>query len=147
MRMDRSSAAAEASDRPSGAQETTRATSALSARACKNLAGMPSVTLLPHSGAEGRLPASDALYVSAGATAPLDIWLDALRPAGRLLFPLTPDGHGSASGAGGMLLVTRVQDRYAARFICPVMIIECAGGRNHEMAKKLEAAGAKVEIK
>ena len=113
---------------------------ALSARACKNLAGMPSVTLLPHSGAEGRLPACDALYVSAGATAPLDIWLDALRPAGRLLFPLTPDGHGSASGAGGMLLVTRVQDRYAARFICPVMIIECAGGRNHEMAKKLAHA-------
>lgn len=114
---------------------------ALAERASKNLAGVRGVTLLSHSGSEGRLPACNALYVSAGATAPLDLWLDALRPAGRLLFPLTPDGHGDAAGAGGMLLVTRIKEhRFAARFVCPVMIIDCAGGRDHEIAKRLAQA-------
>jgi protein-L-isoaspartate(D-aspartate) O-methyltransferase len=113
----------------------------LAERASKALAGSPNVTVLPYSGAEGRLPACNAVYVSAGATGPLDIWLDALRPAGRLLFPLTPDGHGAMPGLGGMLLVTRVkEDQFAARFVCPVMIIECAGARDSEMAKKLAEA-------
>lgn len=113
----------------------------LAARASKNLAGIPGVTLLSQSGSEGRLPACNALYVSAGATAPLDLWLDALRPAGRLLFPLTPDGHGHAGGAGGMLLVTRIrEDRLAARFVCQVMIIDCAGGRDPDTGKKLAQA-------
>ena len=44
-----------------------------------------------HSATRGRaLPPCDVIYVSAAATAPLDNWLDALRPGGRLLFPLTP---------------------------------------------------------
>ena len=51
----------------------------------------------------------DAIYVSAGATLPLDSWADALRPNGRLLFPLTPgDRPSGAPGAGAMLLPTRV---------------------------------------
>lgn len=113
---------------------------ALAQRASKALSGLSSVTLLPHSGSEGRLPACDAIYVSAGATRPLDLWLDALRPSGRLLFPLTPDGHGNISGAGGMLLVSASKDQFSARFVCPVMIIECAGGRDPETGKKLAQA-------
>lgn len=110
-------------------------------RASRNLADLRNVTVCPRSGAEGTLPDCDAVYVSAGATAPLDIWLDALRPSGRLLFPLTPDGHRGMPGLGGMLLVTRVSEgRFDARFLSPVMIIPCVGARDHETAEKLAHA-------
>src|ERR1700733_14252429 len=66
---------------------------------------LPNVTVYQRSGAEASLPSCDAVYVSAGSTAPLQNWLDALRPGGRLLVPLTPDGVGDRPGLGGMLLV------------------------------------------
>ena len=113
----------------------------LADRAAKNLASLAHVILYPRSGAEGSLPKCDAIYVSAGATAPLDIWLDALNPGGRLLFPLTPDGVGDMPGAGAMLLVIRsAQNQFDARFVSAVMIIPCIGARDSEMAKKLAEA-------
>lgn len=113
----------------------------LAKRATDSLADRSNVIVYSQSGAAETLPASDAIYVSAGATAPLDSWLDALRPGGRLLFPLTPDGHREMPGIGAMLLVTRVtEERLDARFLCPVMIIPCAGARDAETAKKLADA-------
>ena len=114
---------------------------ALAERATQCLADLPNVTVYPHSGAEGSLPNCNAIYVSAGSTAPLQGWLDALSPSGRLLFPLTPDGAGELPGLGGMLLITRVtEEQFDARFISPVMIIPCVGGRDSETAKKLAEA-------
>jgi protein-L-isoaspartate(D-aspartate) O-methyltransferase len=113
----------------------------LARRATANLAHLSQVTVIPRSGAEGSLPESDAIYVSAGATAPLDPWLDALHPAGRLLFPLTPNDSEGKLGAGNMLLVTRVaEERFDARFVSPVMIFPCLGGRDEEAAKNLAEA-------
>lgn len=63
----------------------------LSERAANNRAGFSNVNVQACSGAPGELPDCEAIYVNAGATAPLDAWLDALRPNGRLLFPLTPN--------------------------------------------------------
>ena len=114
---------------------------ALAERATANLADMDNVVVYGRSGAEGPLPACNMIYVNAGATAPLDVWLDALLPGGRLLFPLTPDGPGGTPGAGGMLLITRMPpDRYSARFVMPVMFISCVGARDEETAKKLAEA-------
>jgi protein-L-isoaspartate(D-aspartate) O-methyltransferase len=113
----------------------------LAERASRNFDCLPRVTVIPSSGAEGSLPECDSIYVSAGATAPLDLWLDALPPTGRLLFPLTPDGPGDVPGVGGMLLVTRgAEERFDARFVCPVMIIPCVGARDSETAGKLAEA-------
>lgn len=113
----------------------------LARRAAVNLAHLSQVTVVGRSGAEGSLPESDVIYVSAGATAPLDLWLDALRPSGRLLFPLTPSGNDGKLGMGKMLLVTRAtQERFDARFVCPVMIFPCFGGRDEETGKKLAEA-------
>ena len=113
----------------------------LARRAALNLAHLSQVTVMARSGAEGSIPESDVIYVSAGATAPLDCWLDALRPSGRLLFPLTPEAAGGRPGMGNMLLVTRVADQsFHAQFICPVMFIPCVGGRDEETGKKLAAA-------
>ncbi|MES1245437.1 MAG: protein-L-isoaspartate(D-aspartate) O-methyltransferase [Acidobacteriota bacterium] len=107
----------------------------LAERAAANLADRPNVEVRNRSGSEGALPECDVLYVSAGATDPMDSWLDALRPGGRLLFPLTP-----AQGPGAMLLVTRTPDGLAARFVCQAMFIPCLGARDEEVARRLAEA-------
>jgi protein-L-isoaspartate(D-aspartate) O-methyltransferase len=107
----------------------------LMARAAANLLDWPNVTVRCASGSDGELGSYDVIYVNAGATHPLAIWLDAIRPGGRLLFPLTPD-----EGLGGMLLVTRRARGFAARFVSPATFIPCAGARDPEMAKALAHA-------
>jgi protein-L-isoaspartate(D-aspartate) O-methyltransferase len=114
----------------------------LAQRAAINLADFSNVTVHHRSGSEGPLPDCDAIYVNAGATAPLDVWLDALRPNGRLLFPLTPtEGPAAITGAGAMLLVTRTSsDDFHGRFVCPAMFIPCVAARDEATAAKLSAA-------
>jgi len=114
----------------------------LAQSAIRNLSDISNVTVQGRSGSEAPLPACDALYVNAGATAPLDVWLNALRLHGRLLFPLTPaDGPGGMPGAGGMILVTRTgTDHFDARFVCAAMFVPCFGARDEETAQKLSAA-------
>jgi protein-L-isoaspartate(D-aspartate) O-methyltransferase len=124
----------------------------LAEKAKNNLADMPNATVCAQSATEGPLPDCDLLYVNAGATAPLNIWLDALRPGGKLLFPLTPDGPGGAPGPGGMLLVTRKpqdnsEDKFDARFIMPVLFIPCVGARDEDTAKKLAEAFKRGDMK
>jgi protein-L-isoaspartate(D-aspartate) O-methyltransferase len=109
---------------------------ALAEKAAGNLADRPNVSVRNVSGTAAALPSGDAIYVNAGATHPLATWLDALRPHGRLLFPLTPD-----KGFGGMLLVTRGADRdYAARFVCLAGFIPCDGAREPEAERRLAQA-------
>jgi protein-L-isoaspartate(D-aspartate) O-methyltransferase len=113
---------------------------ALAARLAANLAALPQVAVLARSGAEGPLPLANAIYVNAGATEPLAVWLDALKPGGRLLFPLTP-----AAGAGAMLLVTRPADPredgiFAARFLMQVQFVHCDGARLAATAERLTEA-------
>jgi protein-L-isoaspartate(D-aspartate) O-methyltransferase len=118
----------------------------LAQRAAANLAQLPQVRVHARSGAARPLPECDVIYVNAGATEPLAVWLDALKPRGRLLFPLTP-----ASGAGAMLLVTRPdgseqsatghEDRiYPSRFLMQVAFVPCVGARDEATAKKLTKA-------
>jgi protein-L-isoaspartate(D-aspartate) O-methyltransferase len=105
-------------------------------RASENLAELPQVTLHARSGAEGPLPACDVVYVNAGATAPLAVWLDALEPGGRLLFPLTPD-----EGGGAMLLITRTDGEvWAARFLFQAQFVGCAGARDEWEEQRLAEA-------
>jgi protein-L-isoaspartate(D-aspartate) O-methyltransferase len=102
----------------------------------KNLESYTNTTVYARSGSEPPLPACDVLYVNAGATAPLDVWLEALRSHARLLFPLTPD-----AGFGGMLLVTRnSSDHFRARFLTRAMFIPCVGARDEKTARKLTDA-------
>ena len=110
----------------------------LARKASANLSGLSNVTVVNRSAAEGDLPDSDVIYVNAGATDPLDAWLDALRPGGRLLFPLTPD-----RGLGGMLLLTRTDGaHFAAQFVCPAAFIPCQGARDEATSKRLAKAFA-----
>jgi protein-L-isoaspartate(D-aspartate) O-methyltransferase len=105
----------------------------LAAKAAANLTPWPNVVTKPASATAESLPACDIVYVSAGATRPPDAWLDALRPGGRLLFPLTPN-----VGLGGMLLVTRTTgNAYDAHFTQPATFIFCEGARESSEGDKL----------
>ena len=118
----------------------------LARRAAANLASWRQVAVRDRSGADGELPGCDIIYVSAGATRPLDAWLDALRPCGRLLFPLTP-----SRGLGGMLLITRTDGAcFDARFVQPAAFIACDGARDPQEAEELSdtfARGAMQKVK
>jgi protein-L-isoaspartate(D-aspartate) O-methyltransferase len=109
--------------------------SALAEQAGDNLGDRANVAVQCRSGAEAPLPDSDVIYVSAGATHPMPAWLDALRPGGRLIFPLTPE-----SGMGGMLLITRSDGGYAARFVSPAAFIPMIGGQDEATAVGLVEA-------
>ena len=134
----------------------------LAERAARNLSDETNVTVHTRNASQGTLPSADVIYISAGASMPLDTWLDALRPGGRLLFPLTPaDGPGTAPGVGAMLLVTRPQmptpastardasatdpassiaEIFSARFLSPAIFIPCVGARDEATGAKLAEA-------
>lgn len=114
----------------------------LAPMATKNLAGFPNVEVRHASGTSAPLPPCDAIYVSAGATAPIPNWVEALRPGGRLLFPLTP-----SHGAGCMLLITRgAANTFTARCTSTVVFTPCIGARDDETARRLSDAFAKQDV-
>ena len=117
----------------------------LAAQAASNLAPWPSVTVQTESATGRTLPGANAIYVSAGATHPDPFWLDALRDGGRLLFPLTGE-----DSWGGMLLVTRRGQEFAARFLSKCGFIDCAGLRDPVTAARLAEvfrAGGKQQVR
>jgi protein-L-isoaspartate(D-aspartate) O-methyltransferase len=113
---------------------------ALAARARDNLKDLPQVELRTQSGIAPDLPQADLIYVCAGAAEPSQVWLDALRPRGRLLFPLAPQGV-----LGGMLLITRPDQGAAwpARFVSRAAFIGCVGLQDDEAGRRLAEAFSK----
>jgi protein-L-isoaspartate(D-aspartate) O-methyltransferase len=108
----------------------------LARQAAANLSEFPQVVVHGQSGAEASLPCCDVLYVSAAAAEPLTLWLNALRPEARLLFPLEPQGE-----PGQMLLITRREDgSYPARFLCGVQFVACVGAQDLRAVVALETA-------
>ena len=82
----------------------------------------------------------DAILVSAGVTHPLPNWLDALKPGGRLLVPLTTDMGGGTIGKGWMLKIEQTERHFAARFGGIVAIYHCTGARSAAMVPLLQKA-------
>jgi protein-L-isoaspartate(D-aspartate) O-methyltransferase len=93
---------------------------------------------------------ADAIFVNAGVTHPQPLWLDRLRPGGRLLVPITTSNlqgmipamcgigaEGQAGGFGEMLLVHRENDRYPASFVSMVAIFSSPSGRDPELDRAL----------
>ena len=80
---------------------------------------------------------ADVIVASAGVTHPPLSWIGALKPGGRLLFPMTSE----RGGPGRMLLVTRrTQNGFAARFLCDVRFIDFKGMRDPEASARLAQA-------
>jgi protein-L-isoaspartate(D-aspartate) O-methyltransferase len=115
----------------------------LAEHARRNLAGYANVTVARGDGSQLEAEAFDAVLVNAGATDIPPVWLDCLRPGGRLLVPLTVGAAGFEAGFGQMLLVTRYPRGYAARFVSGVGVFHCAGARSADGEARLADAYAR----
>jgi protein-L-isoaspartate(D-aspartate) O-methyltransferase len=85
----------------------------------------------------------DAILVNAGVTHPLEIWLDALGPGGRIMIPITVamPQMGSTLGKGLVVLVTRnPDDGFAARVITAVAVYSAIGIRDADMSERIGRA-------
>jgi protein-L-isoaspartate(D-aspartate) O-methyltransferase len=121
-------------------------------RARRYLAPWKQVEVHTADGTRAKLEPVDAIVVGAGVTHPQPGWLDALRPGGRIVLPMTgidPPPAVMRFGrnlAGRALLLTRKGDRYAARFLERLGISPCLGGREpgHEqrLRRALQGGGA-----
>ena len=74
----------------------------LAAKAAANLGHLPNVTVRAGDGAQARFDPADVIYVNAGATRPMDAWLDALKDGGRLMLPLTTNAAFGARPPTGL---------------------------------------------
>ena len=110
---------------PTGRVHAFEIDAGLAERAAGNLAPWPQANVAPRSGAADGLPEADVIYVNAGSPRPAEAWLAALRPGGRLLFPLQP-----GNGWGGMLLLRRsgTGTAWPARFVTRAAFIACQAG-------------------
>jgi protein-L-isoaspartate(D-aspartate) O-methyltransferase len=97
---------------------------ALAERATANLAGKPNVTVICADGTSHDFEPADGIYVNAGATRPIPLWLEKLKPSGRLIMVLTAQNRW-----GQILKVRRASAGYAAMLLGPCGIIPCVNGR------------------
>jgi len=118
---------------------------ALAAQAQRNLASMPWVEVRADASAQPSGDTFDAILVNAGVTHPLDAWLDALAPAGRMMLPMTSAMPAMGNiGKGLVFLVVRTADgSFSARVAGFVAIYSAVGIRdeslNAQLGKKMMA--------
>lgn len=111
----------------------------LARQAERNLGSYANVRVIAANGGSEIQGAFDAIFVNAGCTHPQPSWLDRLTTGGRLLIPLTANSPMLNIGWGMMLLVTRRESSYQARFSSHVGIYHCEGCRtenNNDLLKK-----------
>lgn len=107
----------------------------LAQRAAANLAGERSIDVVRADGTRYDFAPADGIYVNAGATRPSPLWLDKLKPSGRLIMVLTADNRW-----GQVLKVQRLDAGYAATLLGPCGIIPCINGRDATSEAALSAA-------
>jgi len=79
----------------------------------------------------------DAILVNAGVTHLSQVWLENLKPRGRLVAPLTLENQG-----GRILKATRSSPNWQARFIGQIGIYPCIGARSKSAETRLRRAFA-----
>jgi protein-L-isoaspartate(D-aspartate) O-methyltransferase len=109
---------------------------ALAGEAARRLGTRPWIEIR-HGDASGPLNETfDAILVNAGVTHPLDSWLDALAPGGRLMLPLTTTMPAMASALGkGLVFLLSKDDAgaFAARVITVVAVYSALGIRDPKL--------------
>ena len=107
----------------------------LARRSAENLASEPNISVIHGDGTRYEFEPADGIYVNAGATRPSDLWLDRLKPGGRLIMMLTTDRQW-----GQILKVTRLKTGFAAALLGPCGFIPCINARDAESEAALAAA-------
>jgi protein-L-isoaspartate(D-aspartate) O-methyltransferase len=115
----------------------------LAVRAERNLAPYRQVRCAQGDGSRCPLDPADVILVNAGASRPLDLWLDALKDGGRLILPLCA-GYKSPTGnpmtRGGIFLIERRGDDYAAAYKSSTAIYPCFGASDPDSEASLNEA-------
>jgi protein-L-isoaspartate(D-aspartate) O-methyltransferase len=109
--------------------------SGLADRARENLAAYPNVSAHAEDGAAFDPGQCDAIFINAGVTHPLPLWIERLAGRGRMVLPLT-----GAMATGIIAKITRSENGVSARVVTPVGIYPCASVRDPEMAAALDKA-------
>jgi protein-L-isoaspartate(D-aspartate) O-methyltransferase len=125
---------------PTGRVVAFEVDEALAAEARRNVAPFPSIEVRHGNGSAGIGEAFDAILVNAGVTHPLDVWLDALAPGGRMILPLTVamPAMGSTLGKGLVVLVTKQESaELTARVLTVVAIYSAVGLRDEDLNDRL----------
>jgi protein-L-isoaspartate(D-aspartate) O-methyltransferase len=111
----------------------------LAARAAANLRPWPNAQCAAGLGEQLARESFDAIFVNAGATHARASWLDALRPGGTLLLPLTVDAQPDI-GLGFVFGFRREASRWPVSLAGPVGVFHCVGARDPSSERSLRDA-------
>jgi protein-L-isoaspartate O-methyltransferase len=110
----------------------------LASRAKANLSYLSNVEVLKGDGGQYDLEPCDVILIHAGVTHPRSVWLDRLRPRGRLVLPLTFEFGGTNLGKGAVLVIRRAGLSFAASLLPqPILISSCTSLRDTAMNERL----------
>ena len=122
---------------PSGRVVAIEVDSSLATQARENLSSMPWIDVT-HGDALGPFRDSfDGILVNAGVTHPLDSWLDALAPGGRMVLPLTVAMSGTIGKGIVVQIVKGADGQFAASFVTMVAIYSAVGLRDDALNRGL----------
>jgi len=116
---------------------------ALAREAVRNLTPYAQVDLRCGDGSGPLDESFDAILVNAGVTHPLETWLDALAPGGRLMLPVTTPlpAMGATLGKGVVVLITKQHDgAIGARVVTFVAIYSALGIRDAALDERIGKA-------
>jgi len=108
----------------------------LAARLAANFAGQPNVRAVRGDGSKVGFDPADVIYVNAGATRPVDLWLDRLKDGGRMIMALTKD----KDTGGAWFRIERRGVEFLAKWISAAGLFPCEGARDAESERALVAA-------
>ena len=119
---------------PSGRVVAFEVDEALATGAKQNLATLPWVDVRCGDSSQIAEEVFDAIMVNAGVTHPLDAWLDALAPGGRMILPITSTmpAMGPTLGKGLVFVVTRESETSFAAHVLTVVAVYSAIGLRDE---------------
>ena len=98
----------------------------LAARLAVNFAGQPNVRAVHGDGSKIDFDPADVIYANAGATHPVDLWLDRLKDGGRLVLALTKD----KDALGAWFRIERRGDGFLARWFSAANLFPCESARD-----------------
>jgi protein-L-isoaspartate(D-aspartate) O-methyltransferase len=114
----------------------------LAQAAARNVASTPWIEVRHGDGTDPIDGAFDGILINAGVTHPRDAWLDALKPGGRLILPLTATmPQMGPIGKGPMVVITRREDgAFDARILSFVAIYSAENLRDESLNAALGQA-------